>query len=165
MCVCVCVCVCVCMCVCVCVCACVHVCVCACTCVCVFMCVSACMCVCVCVCVKERGLCDYTLRYSLALWMNLCLRDACVCVHVCVCACVCVRERERELKLFFVPGKRVCVDVASTALGCLGELLEHEDQEVPCSTKSCMNKNVLDFVSTSDKSQKKLHHPNFVPWI
>ena len=52
---------------------------------------------------REEGVSDYTLRYCLALLVNLSLRSA---------------------------GRRACVDVSQLLLRTLGELLEHEDEEV-----------------------------------
>ena len=53
--------------------------------------------------ISREGSSDYTLRYSLALLMNLCLRGA---------------------------GRRACRGAGQVVLRTLGELLEHEDQEV-----------------------------------
>ena len=53
--------------------------------------------------INREGVSEYTLRYCLALLMNLSLRSV---------------------------GRRACVGVGPTLLRTLGELLEHEDQEV-----------------------------------
>ena len=53
--------------------------------------------------ISREGSSDYMLRYSLALLMNLCLRGA---------------------------GRRTCRGAGQVVLRTLGELLEHEDQEV-----------------------------------
>ena len=53
--------------------------------------------------ISREGVSEYVLRYCLALLMNLSLRSA---------------------------GRRACIEVGQVVLRTLGELLEHEDQEV-----------------------------------
>lgn len=72
----------------------------------------------------QEPLSEYTLRYTLALLMNLCLRTAGE-----------TQLQEGGAALYSVSttaGKKVCVPLGSVALKVLGELLEHEDQEVRC---------------------------------
>lgn len=66
---------------------------------------------------------DYVLRYSLALFMNLCLRKEGK------------KERERESnQSHFSTGKQHCVSLLPLPLQVLSDIIEHENTEVHAHT-------------------------------
>ena len=75
----------------------------------------------------QEPLSEYTLRYTLALLMNLCLRTAGEGQLQGRCG------QTSTASFYTTAGKKVCVPLGSVALKVLSELLEHEDQEVRSS--------------------------------
>lgn len=83
---------------------------------------------------EQDSLSEYTLRYSLALFMNLCLRTAGEKLGTESSLCVMLDNSSVFIAaspaVVVFAGKRACIPFSAATVKVLSELLEHDDQEV-----------------------------------